>query len=355
MKVSVQNLDAFCVEALGKAGVSEADARTTTGVLVTTDTWGTFTHGTKALRAYIRRLRGGGLKKDGKPKVVAEGPAWALVDGDSSLGMVSSVFAMKAAMAKARASGIAYVGLRNNCHYGAAGYYAAMALDRGMIGISMANDIPTVNAPGARGPIMGSNPFAFAAPAGREKSVMLDMATSTVAGGKVFAAAALGKTIPGHWLLDAEGKPTTDPTPFSHAASLTPLGGYKGYGIAFMIEVLAAILTGSSIRSHVLSWTFSDASKPTGHGAAFIAINIAAFMPVEQFKARMDQTIREIRQEPKADGADRIWLPGEMEFQRREKALVEGIDLPDDVVASLRGLAEDLNLDLKRLLRNAAL
>jgi len=355
MKVLANELEMFVIETLTTVGIGEADARTSAEVLVTTDTWGTFTHGTKALRAYIRRLRGGGLKKDGKPKVVAEGPAWALVDGDSSLGMVSSVFAMKAAMAKARASGIAYVGLRNNCHYGAAGYYAAMALDRGMIGISMANDIPTVNAPGARGPIMGSNPFAFAAPAGREKSVMLDMATSTVAGGKVFAAAALGKTIPGHWLLDAEGKPTTDPTPFSHAASLTPLGGYKGYGIAFMIEVLAAILTGSSIRSHVLSWTFSDASKPTGHGAAFIAINIAAFMPVEQFKARMDQTIREIRQEPKADGADRIWLPGEMEFQRREKALVEGIDLPDDVVASLRGLAEDLNLDLKRLLRNAAL
>jgi LDH2 family malate/lactate/ureidoglycolate dehydrogenase len=180
---------------------------------------------------------------------------------------------------------------------------------------------------------------------------MLDMATSTVAGGKVFAAAALGKTIPEGWLLDANGKPTTDPTLFSHAASLTPLGGYKGYGIAFMIEVLAAILTGAAIRWQVSSWTFSDPSKPTGHGATFIAINIAAFMPVGQFKERMDQTIREIRQEPKAGGADRIWLPGEMEFSRREKALVEGIDLPDDVVASLRGLAEDLNLEANRISR----
>ena len=350
MKVSVQDLDAFCVEALTKAGVGEADARTTADVLVTTDTWGTFTHGTKALRAYIRRLRGGGLRANGQPKVVAEGPAWVQVDGDSSLGMVSSVFTMKIAMAKAATAGIAFAGLRNNCHYGAAGYYAAMALDRGMIGISMANDIPTVNAPGARGPVMGSNPFAFAAPAGKEKPVLLDMATSTVAGGKVFAAAALGKTIPGGWLLDANGKPTTDPAPFSHAASLTPLGGYKGYGIAFVIEALSAILTGSSIRSHVLSWTFSDPSKPTGHGAAFIAVNIASFMAVEKFKERMDQTIREIRQEPKADGADRIWLPGEMEFERREKALVEGIDLPDDVVASLRGLAEDLNLNVDRIL-----
>ncbi|HEY2572445.1 MAG TPA: Ldh family oxidoreductase [Verrucomicrobiaceae bacterium] len=351
MRVSVQNLHAFCVEALTKAGVGDADARTTADVLVITDTWGTFTHGTKALRAYIRRLRGGGLKKNGAPKVAAEGPGWAMVDGDSSLGMVSSVYAMNMAMAKAATAGIAFVGVRNNCHYGAAGYYAAMALERYMIGISMANDIPTVNAPGARGAIMGSNPFAFAAPAGKEKPVLLDMATSTVAGGKVFAAAALGKAIPGHWLLDADAKPTTDPTPFSHAASLTPLGGYKGYGIALMIEVLSAILTGAAIRWEVLSWTFSDPSKPTGHGAAFIAINIASFLPVGQFKERMDQTIREIRASEKSGGAERIYLPGEMEWERREKAMAEGIDLPDDVVASLRGLSEDLNLNVDRILR----
>src|SRR2546425_12644507 len=113
MKVLVQDLHAFCVEALTKIGVGEIDARTTADVLVTTDTWGTFTHGTKALRPYIRRLRGGGLRKNGQPKVTAQGPAWALVDGDSSLGMVSSVFAMRTAMDKAATAGIAVVGVRN--------------------------------------------------------------------------------------------------------------------------------------------------------------------------------------------------------------------------------------------------
>src|SRR3989454_478258 len=155
MRVLVQDLHGFCVEALTKIGVDQKDARTTADVLVTTDAWGTFTHGTKALRAYIRRLRGGGLKKNGAPRVIAEGPAWALVDGDSSLGMVSSVFAMKTALAKAATAGIAFVGLRNNCHYGAAGCYAAMAIEKNMIGISMANEVPTVNAPGARGSVMG--------------------------------------------------------------------------------------------------------------------------------------------------------------------------------------------------------
>jgi LDH2 family malate/lactate/ureidoglycolate dehydrogenase len=351
MKVLAQDLHAFCVDALVQVGVGAAAAQTTADVLVTTDTWGTFTHGTKALRAYIRRIRGGGLKKHGQPRVVAEGPAWAIVDGDSSLGMVASAFGMKTALALARRAGIAYVGVRNNCHYGAAGYYAAMAIPENMIGFSMANDIPTVNAPGAKGAVLGSNPFAFAAPAGKEKPILLDMATSTVAGGKVFAAAHLGKEIPVHWLLDENAKPTTDPALFSHAASLTPLGGYKGYGIAFMIEVLAAVLTGASINWQVLSWTFSDPARPTGHGAAFIAINIEAFLPVVQFNQRMDHVIQHIHASERVEGADRIYLPGEIEWERREKALTEGIDLPDDVVASLRGLADDLNLDVDQLLR----
>src|SRR4051812_25080206 len=270
MNISVAKLHAFCMEALLTAGVDPIDAQTTANVLVTTDTWGTFTHGTKALRAYIRRVRGGGLKKKGTPHIVKEGPAFALIDGDSSLGMVSSVFAMEIAIHKARASGIGFAVLHNNCHYGAAGYYASMAIPENMIGFSMANDIPTVNAPGAKESVMGSNPWGFAAPAGKELPVMLDMATSTVAGGKVFAAAALGKSIPEGWLLDLEGRPSRDPSIFSHAGSLTALGGYKGFCLAFMIEVLAAVLTGSSISKQVLSWTFSEPNVPTGHGAAFM-------------------------------------------------------------------------------------
>jgi ureidoglycolate dehydrogenase (NAD+) len=345
MNISVEKLHRFCVEALLKAGGSEAHARTTADVLVTTDTWGTFTHGTKALRAYVRRLRGGGLRTDGKPHVVKEGPAWALVDGDSSLGMVSSVFAMEIAMTKAKEAGIAYIGLRNNCHYGAAGYYASRAIERDMIGFSMANDIPTVGAPGAKGHVLGSNPFAFAAPAGSKLPVMLDMATSTVAGGKVYAAAVLGKEIPAGWIMDMEARPSRDAKLFSQAATLTSLGGYKGFCIAFMIEVLAAVLTGSAISRQVLSWTFGDSSKPTGHGAAFMAINIEAFIPIAEFKARMDHLIQEIHARPKAEHGE-LFAPGEIEFRRRAKALKDGIDLPADVVANLQGLADDLGMKL---------
>lgn len=344
MRIHPDQLRQFCVEALTSVGVNETDARATADVLVTTDTWGIFTHGTKNLRGYIRRLRGGGLGARAVPKVVKEGPAWAMVDGDSALGMVTSVFAMRTAMAKAKTAGVAYVGVRNGCHFGAAGYYAAMAVPESMIGIAVCNDRPTVTVPGARGAVLGSNPFAFAVPAGSEKPILLDMATSTVAGGKVFAAAARGEKIPEHWLVDASGLPTNDPKLFPDSATLTPMAGHKGYGLALLIETLSGVLTGAAIAQHILSWSFDDASLVTGHGAAFIAVDVNSIMPIEQFKQRVDQTIREIREAPKAKGVDRIFLPGEMEWERREKALVEGIDLPEDVAAKLRLLAEELGV-----------
>ena len=346
MKLSVAQLTAFSIEALTKVGVSTADARTTAEVLVMTDTWGVFTHGTKNLRGYIRRIIGGGLRKDGVPRVIVEGPAWAIVDGDSSLGMVTSAFAMRAAMAKAKAAGLGYCGVRNSCHFGAAGYYANLAAELGLIGIAMCNDIPSVTAPGARGAVLGSNPLAFAVPAGNEKPILLDMATSTVAGGKVFAAAFHGQKIPSQWVVDAEGLPTTDPQDFPHTKTLTPMAGHKGYGIALLIETLSGVLTGASITHQVLSWSFADASKPTDHGAAFLAIDVNAMMPGEIFSQRVRELIREIRESPKAKGAERIYLPGEMEWERRARALSDGIELPEDVTASLRALAEEQGLPL---------
>jgi len=344
MEIASNILEAFCISALVKAGVNPESARTTADILVLTDTWGIFTHGTKNLRGYIQRIQGGGIRKDGRPKVASEGPAWAMVDADSALGMVGSTFAMRAAIAKARAAGIAYVGVRNSCHFGAAGCYAAMAAEEGMIGLAMANDTPTMTVPGGRGLILGNNPFACAIPTGERHPILLDIAMSVVAGGKVFAAAALGQKIPNTWMVDSEGIPTTDPRLFPQAGALLPMGGHKGYGLALLIETLSAILTGASIASHVLSWSFDDASRPTGHGAAFIAIDVKALMPIETFKQRVNQTLQEIRAAPTAKGG-RIYVPGEMEWERREKALVQGIEMPEDVMMSLRLLAEEMGLD----------
>lgn len=184
MKIPAHKLETFCIEALTKVGVPKSDARVVVDVLVTTDTWGVFTHGTKNLRGYIRRIQGGGIRKNAQPKIVSEGPAWAIVDADSALGPVGSCFAMREAIRKAKSAGLAYIGVRNSCHFGAAGYYAAMAAKEGLIGIAMANDTPTMTVPGARGAVLGNNPFAFAVPTDDAHPILLDIAMSTVAGGK---------------------------------------------------------------------------------------------------------------------------------------------------------------------------
>ncbi len=340
--VTIEDLTAFCLRALELVGISPEDAATTADVLVTTDSWGVFTHGTKALRGYIRRIRAGGIRTDTRPRVAAEGPAWAIIDGRSALGMVVSTFAMNAAIARARACGIGYAGVFNSCHFGAAGYYAAMAAEEDMIGLAMANDIPSVTAPGASGRVMGSNPLAYAVPAGAGPPIVLDVATSTVAGGKVMAAEALGRTIPEGWLIGPDARPSIDPAAFLAGGALTPMAGYKGYGLAILIESLAAVLTGASIRHQVLSWMGDDPSMATGHGGAFLAIDIGAMTPIGEFKRRVDSMAREIRQVPRSDGSDRVYLPGEMEWERRQRALAEGIALPADVRWSIIELAREL-------------
>jgi ureidoglycolate dehydrogenase (NAD+) len=349
--VSFDALHRFTAKAFQKAGLSEADARTGADVLVLTDAWGTFTHGTKSVRGYLRRLKAGGLRPNGKPHVAAEGPAWAIVDGDSSLGMVTSSFAMQTAMAKARNCGIAYVGVRNSCHYGAAGCYAWQAARDGFIGLSMANDVPTVAAPGSREAITGSNPISYAVPAGRHRAIMLDMSVATVAGGKVYAARTRGEQIPDNWLVGANGKPTTDPSQFPQVGALQPAAGHKGYGIALLIEALAGVLTGASITWKVGSWMHDDGTKPTDHGAAFIAVHLDVMMPAGQFAQRIEGLIEEIHNAPKAEGSDRIYVPGEMEWERCDRAMRDGISLPPDVYASLQEAAMMSGLSLENELK----
>jgi len=342
--VSVSELTEFCVAALRKCGVSEADARVTIDVLVTTDTYGVFTHGVKCLKGYITRLRAGGLKADAVPRVEREGPAWAIVDGQCALGMVTSVFAMNTAIQKAKTAGIAYVGVRNSCHFGAAGYYANLAAKADMIGMAMANDYPSMAILGAKKAVLGTNPFAYAVPAGKNDPIFLDIASSTVAGGKVRIAQTKNQKIPDTWMVDADGIPTTDPFLYPQSASLLPFAGHKGYGIALMIENLAGVLTGTGAMWDLNNWIDGRKDIPTNHGAAFLAFNVGAITSLDAFKNRVDQLIQEIHETPKAKGTERLYVPGEMEWENRRKSLANGITLPADVMESLRGLVGDLGL-----------
>ncbi|MBI3850405.1 MAG: Ldh family oxidoreductase [Verrucomicrobia bacterium] len=349
--VSYEALHRFTTKAFQRAGLSEPDARTGADVLALTDAWGTFTHGTKCLRGYLRRLKAGGLRASARPAISAEGPAWAIVNGHSALAMVTSVFAMRTAIAKAKTCGIAYVGVRNSCHYGAAGYYASLAADEGLIGLSMANDIPSVAAPGSRGAITGSNPISYAVPAGKHRSILLDMSVATVAGGKVYAARTRSESIPNTWLIGKDGKPTTDPSGYPEVGALQPAAGHKGYGIALLIETLTGILSGASVTWKVGSWLWDDGTKPTDHGAAFIAIDVNTIMPASEFTRRVEALVDEIHRAPRADSVERLYVPGEMEWERHSRAVREGIVLPSDVVDSLRDSAAMVGLKLEEYLK----
>jgi LDH2 family malate/lactate/ureidoglycolate dehydrogenase len=343
-----QALEAFCREAMLKSGIREEDARITAEVLVTTDTWGVYTHGTKQLRALMNNFRTGRLDRQAIPEIALAGPGWAIVDGHYAMPMTTSHMAMKLAIEKARATGIAYVGVTHSSHFGAAGYYASMAARADMIGLSMCNVDPGVTAPGARGSVLGTNPIAYAVPAGQEPPILLDIATSTVAASKVYVARALGTEIPDNWLVDDEGVPTTDPSHYPLQGALLPMAGHKGYGLALLVEILTSVLTGAGMLHQVKSWVL-DLPDPTNEGHAFIAIDVGSIMPIQAFKERLDWVIREIKGAPKAKGSERIYLPGEMEWERRSRALTEGMYLPGDVIASLAGLAEDVGLEFKGL------
>lgn len=348
-RVFVEELTAFCLKAMDACGMRKASAQATADALVTTDTWGIHTHGSKQLRPLLG-LRPGRMDPKAVPEVVAEGPAWALVDGHSAIAPASACAGMEAAMRKAKAAGIGYAGVFGSNHFGAAAYYAAMALRNDMIGIAMTNVNPLVTVTGGKTAVLGTNPIAYAAPAGEEPPILFDIATSVVAASKVITARALGTTIPDHWLVDQEGRPTTDPSRYPDEGALQPMTGHKGYGLALLVEILAAVLTGSQMMSEVKIWLGEDPG-PLSQGHAFVAIEIDAIMGIDRFKARMDAAIREIRDSPKATGSDRIYLPGEMEWEKRETALREGMLLPEDVWQRLAGLAEDFGLDLAELVR----
>lgn len=341
-------LDRFCVRAMRQAGWREKDARITAQVLVTTDTMGVHTHGTKQLRTLLKYHRSGRMDVAAEPEIVSEGPSWALVDGNEAVPMTAATMGMNLAIEKAKTTGMAYVGVKRSSHFGAAGYYANLAAEQGMIGMSMCNVDPCQTVPGARGKVLGTNPIAYAVPAGEERTVLLDIATSAVAASKIFAARALDKTLPDNWLVDDLGRPTQDPSEYPEKGALLPMAGHKGYGIALFVEILTGVLTGAAMAGQVGSWV-QDQPEPAGQGFAFLAIDTESIMPASLFKERMDWLIRSIKEAPKAEGSERIYLPGEMEWERRDEALAVGMLLPEDVIASLSGLAEEMGLDLRAL------
>jgi len=212
-----------------------------------------------------------------------------------------------------------------------------------MIGQVVSNTPPLMAPTGGKGRKIGTNPFAVAAPAGKHPAFVLDMATATAALGKIVGAAAKGNSIPEGWMLSPEGAATTDPKQFQEGGALIPFGDYKGYGISLVVEILSGVLTGAGILNEVTSWRREpEQESRTGH--SFLAINVEAFMPLQEFRKRMDRMIDAMHETPLAPGAKRIYVAGEIEAENTQRSRSEGILLSKVTFSDLESLADRLGV-----------
>jgi LDH2 family malate/lactate/ureidoglycolate dehydrogenase len=325
-----------------KVGVSKEDAVLLTDSLIEANLRGVDTHGiTRMLCVYVKRMQVGVVNPKTELKVLREHPSTALIDCKNSIGQVASNYAMRMTIEKAKKTGVAFVATTHSNHYGAAAYWAMMALRHGMIGFSSTN-APAVVAPtGGRTPMLGTNPFAIAIPAGQEQPMVLDLATTVVARGRILLYAKQNKPLEPGWAFDAQGRPTTD-AQAALKGLLAPIGGYKGYGIALAIDMLCGVLTGSSYGTHFPGFLADNLKDPTDVGSVFAAVNVESFMDLPDFTAGMDKAIREIKTSEKADGVTRIYIPGEIELETKADRLKNGIPIPDAVVKDFTTLGKEL-------------
>ncbi len=346
-RVAFDALRDFIATALSRLGFSEADARTIARLMAEADLQGSDGHGVIRLVPYAKRIRAGGINLAPDIRIVEDRAAMALIDGDNAMGHLVMARAAELAIAKARTAGIGWVGARMSNHAGPASLYARMPLAAGMIGlyfaVGNANHLPPW---GGLEMLLSTNPLAVAIPAAAEEPIVLDMATTVAAYGKVKARAARGESMPEGWMIDRQGRPLTDPKRAGEGL-LLPLGGaeagYKGYGLALVIGLLAGTLNGAAMGRDVIDFN-ADQSGTTNTGQAILAIDVAAFGDPAAFRARVDIVIRDLRESERLPGVERIWMPGEQSAAKRRAYASEGIPLAPTLARTLDDFADELGI-----------
>ena len=343
LHVPARKLEAFTARAFEAVGISPAEAQSIAALMVRADLQGSEGHGVFRLPQYIRRIQGGAVNIKPAIRVEREAAGMALVNGDNGMGHLVMRFASEKAIEKAKSAGVAWVGVKWSNHAGPASLYASMPLAHDMVGLYLAvgnaNHLPPW---GGLDMLLSTNPIAVAVPAGEEPPIILDMATTVAAYGKVKTKAQRGEPMPEGWMMDREGRPLTDPRR-ANDGFLLPIGGYKGYGLALIFGLLAGTLNGAAMGKDVVDFNADD-TTPTNTGHVIVAINVEAFQPVAEFKNNVDALIRDIRASKRLPGVDRIRLPGEASHAARADRLKNGIPLPAPLAASLDQLAVELKI-----------
>lgn len=326
------------------AGLPKADAAVVADNLIQADLRGHPSHGISRVRVYCNRIRDGFVATEPAIKVINETPSAFHLDGGHGTGAVVADIAMRMCIKKARTSGIAMCSVRAGTHFGIASYYTMQAVSEDMIGYACSNAPATMAPWGGIVPMLGTNPFSMSVPAGKHRPIVFDSASSIVARGKINLAEIEGRPIPPGWAIDQKGRPTTDATE-ALKGSVLPFGEHRGYGIALMIDILSGILSGAGYGPH-LGPLWNNSETYQNLGFFLLAIDIASFRAIEEFKSQIDQMIDEIKASESSPETDEILVPGEIEFRNEEYNREHGIVVGPGVLRDLEALLREFELDI---------
>jgi LDH2 family malate/lactate/ureidoglycolate dehydrogenase len=325
----------------GACGMPQGAAWTLADSLVGADLQGIHSHGVLRVPDYVGKLTREGVDPKGAPRLVTDNGAALVVDGGNAMGQVAGVFAMDAAIERARTVNLALAAVRGSNHCGTMEYYTRRAAAAGMIGLAGTDAIPTMAPWGGLDKIIGLNPLSVAMPTPSGEPFVLDVALGATAHGKIRVYAQKGEPIPEGWAFDAEGRPTTD-AQAALTGLIQPIGAFKGLGLAMAVGLLSTLLSGAAYGTELGNMV--DGPRPGQDGQFYMAINIAAFVDPAEFAARMDTALTQIRTSRKAEGVERIYAPGDLEAELRAAYTADGIPLNDETIAGLREACEGLGV-----------
>ena len=331
----------FLAAVYERAGVLAGDARLLADSMVQADLWGHQSHGVLRAGWYLARLQSGVMKARTAAQVVVDAGAVAVIDGKEGIGHVLTRDAARDAIARAKRHGIGAVAVRNSNHFGTCMYYTRLGPEAGCVLLLASNGGPAMAPWGGTKKILGTSPWSVAAPAGRHAPLIMDMANTAVARGKIFVARKRHESIPEGWAIGPDGRPTTDPQAAIDGLIL-PMAGHKGYAIAVVIDMLAGVLSGSEFLSGVHGPY--ETAKRSGAGHFLLALNIEAFQPLAEFNARMERYIAELKAVPRAPGVAEVFYPGEIEARNDARNRREGLELPQETVADLAKIARQVDV-----------
>ncbi len=314
-----------------------------TKTLLEADLRGLNTHGALRIPMYLKRVQKGVLDPHASPEVILESDNLVMVDAHNGMGQLASVKAMELAIDRASKSGICLAGVKNSNHYGTAAYYAMMASEKGLIGFSSSNTEPLMPGPGGAEKLVGNNPFSLAFPGGQYPDIVVDMAVSAAAIGKIILADKADGKIPAGWATDKEGYETTSSSQALDGGFLLPVGGPKGYALSLCIDILAGLLTGSGFGDKVRC-PFHDYSGPQNLGHLFIAIHIPHLMAMDTYRERIESLIQRVKASKKRTDTQEIFLPGEIEHKKMQVNRTRGVELENTLIVELSDYAKELGV-----------